>query len=251
MAERYVRQKTIVNQEKLSASTVDVIGIGGLGTHASTAVAGLGLKSLRLYDHDTIEVENLNRQNFDEGDVGKPKAPTYAEKLRGWNSLTSIEGFYLQINERTITTALKGSDVLVDATDNYDTRVLLNNYAVRNRKPLVSGGMSGLRAHVVVYDPQRRNPCIDCKLDIVRLNKKLKEERKRQRMAHCDRNHAPSVATISMIIGGIMGEQVRKVLAPVDEDDKPLQGILKYDATLPNPFMFIPTKKRESCKCVI
>jgi molybdopterin/thiamine biosynthesis adenylyltransferase len=251
MDTRFDRQKTLVNQELLSLSTVSVVGIGGLGTHTSTSLVGLGLKELRLYDYDKVEIENLNRQNYDETDVGKPKAPAYAEKLRRWNSLTSISGYYLQINERTIDGALRDSNVLVDATDNYSTRVLLNKYAVRKRTPLVSGGMSGLRAHVVAYDPQRGNPCVDCKLDIVRLDKKLKEERKRQRAAHCDRTTVPSVATISMIIGGLMGEQVRKILAPVNENDKPLQGILKYDATLKDPFIFIPTKKRESCKCVI
>ena len=249
--ERYDRQKGLVNQELLSLSTVSVIGIGGVGCHASTSLAGLGLKYLKLYDHDKIEIGNLNRQNFDEIDVGKSKAPAYARKLRGWNSLTSIEGRYLHIDKRTIDDALKGSNVLVDATDNYESRVLLNRYAVENKIPLVSGGMSGLRAHIVAYDPQKGNPCIDCKLDIERLARERMEERRRQRVPHCDRSSVPSVVTISMIVGSLMGEQVRKILAAANEYDKPLQGILEYDATLKNPFTFIPTKKRESCSCVI
>jgi len=246
MIDRYDRQRTLVDQEIISKAIVSVVGVGGLGCEASQPIVGLGVGRLDIYDNDKIVRSNLNRQSYNEDDIGKEKAPTFAEKLRKWNSEISIEGHYLHIDERTIH-HLSDSDVIVDATDNFNTRVLLNRFAVRKRKPLVSGGMRGLRAQVAVYYPQKGYPCIDCKLDIERLAKRNRRERRRQ---HCDRNPDPAVATVSKIIGGIMAEQVRKILSPANEDDEPIRGILQYNALLDKPFILIPTEKRESCKCV-
>ncbi|HET8631111.1 MAG TPA: ThiF family adenylyltransferase [Thermomicrobiales bacterium] len=146
---RYVRQ-TIhpqigeAGQRRLGAARVLLVGCGALGTHVADTLARAGVGHLRVVDRDFIELNNLQRQIlFDEEDLarGLPKALAAAEKLRRINSIIAVEPVVDDVNAGNIAALIEGIDVIVDGTDNFETRYLLNDAAIKAGIPWVYGGV--------------------------------------------------------------------------------------------------------------
>jgi adenylyltransferase/sulfurtransferase len=144
--ERYSRQYIMPQigedgQEKLQGARVVVIGCGALGCHTSSLLARAGIGFLRIVDRDIVELDNLQRQVlFDEDDLDKPKASVAESKLRTVNSGITIEGIVDDVNFKNILDFVKGADVVVDGTDNMDTRYLMNDACVKENVPFIYGG---------------------------------------------------------------------------------------------------------------
>ncbi len=133
-------------QARISASRVALIGCGALGAVQASLFVRAGVGTLRIIDRDFVEESNLQRQIlFDEEDVRSvlPKAIAAEKKLRSVNSLIAVEGLVEDVNASSITRLLEGFDLIVDATDNFDARFLLNDYAVKSRTPWVYGACVG------------------------------------------------------------------------------------------------------------
>jgi len=151
-------------QAKLIASRVALVGCGALGTVQASLLVRAGVGLLRIIDRDFVEESNLQRQIlFDEKDVASllPKAIAAERHLRPVNSLVRIEAAVEDLNASTIVRLLDGFDLIVDATDNFDARFLLNDYAVKNGIPWVYGacvGAYGLTFPVLPGD----TPCLRC-----------------------------------------------------------------------------------------
>jgi adenylyltransferase/sulfurtransferase len=124
------------------ASRVALIGCGALGTMQASLLVRAGIGTLRIIDRDFVEESNLQRQIlFDEEDVRAvlPKAVAAEKKLRSANSLVQVEGLVEDVNASSIERLLGGFDLVVDATDNFEARFLLNDYAVKNGVPWIYG----------------------------------------------------------------------------------------------------------------
>ncbi len=133
-------------QARISASRVALIGCGALGAVQASLFVRAGVGTLRIIDRDFVEESNLQRQIlFDEEDVRSvlPKAIAAERKLRSVNSLVTVEGLVEDVNASSITRLLEGFDLIVDATDNFDARFLLNDYAVKSGTPWVYGACVG------------------------------------------------------------------------------------------------------------
>ena len=133
-------------QQRLMASSVALVGCGALGTVQASLLVRAGVGRVRIIDRDFVEESNLQRQIlFDEEDVRAllPKAVAAEIKLRRTNSLVAIEGVVEDLNASTIGRLLDGFDLLLDATDNFDARFLLNDYAVNTGVPWVYGACVG------------------------------------------------------------------------------------------------------------
>ena len=131
-------------QRRIAAGRVLLVGCGALGTHIADALARAGVGYLRIVDRDFIELNNLQRQVlFDEHDLarGLPKAVAAAEKLARINSTIAVEPHVDDVNAGNIVALVEGVDVVVDGTDNFETRYLLNDAAVRAGKAWVYGGV--------------------------------------------------------------------------------------------------------------
>ncbi len=143
--DRYVRQMRYpplgeVGQAKLQASRVLICGCGALGSVLANTLGRAGIGHLRIVDRDFLELNNLQRQVlYDEDDVaaGIPKAIAAAAKLRKINSQIEIEPLVTDVDHTNIERLIDGVDMIVDGTDNFETRFLLNDVAV---KSLVSRG---------------------------------------------------------------------------------------------------------------
>jgi adenylyltransferase/sulfurtransferase len=144
--DRYRRQTVLPEigtdgQSALSESRAVVVGLGALGSVSSDLLARAGVGHLRLVDRDVVELVNLQRQTlYSEADVDTPKAEAAAHRLRSVNSTVTIEAFPKDVHAATVDGVVSGADVIVDGTDNLETRFLLNEVAIDKGIGFVYGG---------------------------------------------------------------------------------------------------------------
>ncbi len=133
-------------QARISASRVAMVGCGALGAVQASLLVRAGVGTLRIIDRDFVDESNLQRQIlFDEEDVRAvlPKAVAAEKKLRLANSLVNVEGIVEDVNPSSIDRLLSGFDLIIDASDNFDVRYLLNDFSVKNRIPWIYGACVG------------------------------------------------------------------------------------------------------------
>lgn len=165
--ERYSRQILIdeigkPGQEKLKKARVAVCGAGGLGSPTALWLAAAGIGKLKIIDHDTVGLSNLNRQILHgESDVGNRKVDSAGKRLRDLNSAIAIETSAETITAGNAVELVRGCDVVVDALDNMETRHILNKTAVGCRIPLIHGAVSGFDGRVMTVIPGR-GACLRC-----------------------------------------------------------------------------------------
>jgi molybdopterin/thiamine biosynthesis adenylyltransferase len=169
IADRYSRQTLFgpigkMGQERLNDSSVAIIGCGALGTVLANNLCRAGIGRLVIADRDYIELNNLQRQIlFDEEDIARrlPKAIAAAEKLHRVNSTTRIEALVEDINADGIESLVRDVDLVLDATDNFETRYLLNDVCVKYARPWIYSGVIasyGVTMNIVPGD----TPCLRC-----------------------------------------------------------------------------------------
>lgn len=169
MFERYARQIIMpeigkTGQEKLMASHIMVAGVGGLGSFSSLYLAAIGIGCLTLIDSGSIAMSDLNRQVlYSPETVGQPKVYVAEKKLREFNPDVVVETVFGEITEESLSGRISRVDAVVDATDNFKTRRILNRVCFRECVPLIYGGVSGLRGSVTTVLPGE-TPCLECYL---------------------------------------------------------------------------------------
>lgn len=151
-------------QRRLLGSRVLICGCGALGSVSSDLLARAGVGFLRIVDRDFLETGNLHRQVlFDESDVAGvlPKAVAAARRLGQINSDIQIEPIVADVTADNIAALAGDVDLIVDGTDNFETRFLLNDYAVANSRPWVFGGCVGAEGQALAILPGE-TPCLGC-----------------------------------------------------------------------------------------
>jgi adenylyltransferase/sulfurtransferase len=167
--ERYSRQMRFygiaeVGQRLLADAHVTLCGCGALGTVLANALVRAGVGHLRLVDRDFIETHNLQRQVlFDEHDVAEnlPKAEAAARKLGAINSQVVVEPVVTDIDRTNIVDLCRDADLILDGTDNFEVRYLINDVAVKLNKPWVYGGSIGSHGQTMTILPGK-SPCLRC-----------------------------------------------------------------------------------------
>ncbi len=143
-------------QEKLLASSVLVVGLGGLGSIASLYLAAAGVGRIGLADADNVSLTNLQRQVlYRESQVGQPKAQTAAANLAQLNSECSFEPYDCFITKDNAAEVFSRYDLIMDATDNFRARYLINDTCFALSKPFVYASISETSGQVAVFDPLR------------------------------------------------------------------------------------------------
>lgn len=167
--QRYDRQMRIQGwgeegQKKLKSATILVAGVGGLGCPVSIYLAAAGVGRLVLIDRDKVELSNLNRQvlHWDK-DIGRYKVDSAVEKLRQLNPTIQIKGLIVEITEANVRGLISGSDVVIDAMDNFMTRFALNRACVELNIPFVHAAIYGLEARLMTVLPGK-TACLRCLL---------------------------------------------------------------------------------------
>lgn len=167
--ERYSRQMRFPGlgksgQQRLLSSRVALCGCGALGTVLANTLVRAGVGFLRVIDRDFVEPSNLQRQVlFDESDVANnlPKAEAAAVKLRQINSSVAVEPIVADINRTNIEEFCRDADLILDGSDNFEIRYLINDVAIKHNKPWVYGGAVGSQGMSMTIIPGE-TPCLRC-----------------------------------------------------------------------------------------
>ena len=169
LIERFSRQIIlkkigIFGQKKIMSAKVLIVGLGGLGCPAAEFLTRAGIGSLGIVDNDIVNLSNLHRQSlFKKSDVGKSKVLTIKKKLNEINSNTRIQKYNLRLNEKNCQKIINKYDYVVDGSDNFKTKFLLNKYSIKYKKILIVGAISKMDGHIFTFDFKNKNgPCLKC-----------------------------------------------------------------------------------------
>ena len=166
---RYNRQIMLAEigvegQERLWASRVLLVGLGGLGSPIAMYLAASGVGHLVLVDHDEVDLSNLQRQIVHTtASLGEPKVRSAARTLAGLNPEVRVDGLERALTGGTLRREVAAADVVVEATDNFEARRALNRACIDAGRPLVSGAVIRMEGQVAVYRLDRPDgPCYEC-----------------------------------------------------------------------------------------
>ena len=156
--ERFSRQLVLKNigakgQKKILSSKVLIVGVGGLGCPAAENLVRAGVGTVGLIDNDVVNLSNIHRQSlFSSKDLKKQKVSVAAKKLKEINPQTKIETYKLRLNEKNIKNIIKNYELIIDGSDNFKTKFLINDYCIKLKKKLVTGAISKFDGHVFTFD---------------------------------------------------------------------------------------------------
>lgn len=148
-------------QNKISKSSIAIVGVGALGTVCSELLCRAGVRELLLWDFDNVDETNLHRQLlYDTKDLKKPKVESAKKKLELINPDVKIKVFNDKINSSNI--YLVKADVVIDCLDDLNVKLILNSHCVKNKIPLIHGSAAENKGYVFVVHPDNGSPCLNC-----------------------------------------------------------------------------------------
>lgn len=166
--EIYARQMRLAEvgeagQARLGAAHVIVVGAGGLGCAALSALAAAGVGTLGIVEHDVVQASNLHRQMlYTADDIGKPKAQRAAVRLAALNPLIRVNIHPEKLTGSNVDALLGSYDIVLDCTDNFPTKYLLSDAAMRLRKPVIQASIYRFEGQLLVIDPADDHGCLRC-----------------------------------------------------------------------------------------
>ena len=165
--ERFSRQIILKNigalgQKRIIQSKVLIIGMGGLGCPVAEFLTRAGVGSLGIVDFDVVDLSNIHRQSlYDTDDLKKSKVVAARKKLKKINSDTKINCYKIRLNKNNYKNIIKKYDYIVDGSDNFKTKFLINDFCKLSKKILVSGAISKFDGHIFTFDfKNKKTPCI-------------------------------------------------------------------------------------------
>ena len=156
--ERFSRQLILKNvgakgQKKVISSKILIIGVGGLGCPAAENLTRAGVGTIGLVDNDVVNLSNIHRQSlFNSRDIKKSKVSVAAKKLKDINPDIKIKTYNIRLNEKNIKNIIQNYDLVIDGSDNFKTKFLINDYCSKFKKKLVTGAISKFDGHVFTFN---------------------------------------------------------------------------------------------------
>ena len=239
---RYSRQLIlkkigIIGQKKLLKSSVLIVGAGGLGSPIAIYLTSLGVGKIGLIDKDNIEMSNLARQIiFDTKDIKKNKSSVAIKKLKKINPDLNFKSFNKKLTKKNIKYIAKDFDLIVDGSDNFRTRFLINDYCLENRKILISGAISKFDGQVYTFNfTKKKSPCLRCFIP---------DEPDDLDTDNCE--YEGVLGTLGGIIGSIQANEVVKEILNIGDT---LCGYIMIIDGLKLTFRKVKLNKRKGCYC--
>lgn len=239
--ERYARQVVMpelgeAGQKKLLEARVLILGAGGLGAPVSAGLAGAGIGHLTILDEDIIDITNLNRQFIHKTkNLSHPKSDSAAQFIQQLNPEIAVQGQHIRFTSATAEALVDAHDLVIDCTDNPETRYLANATCQQLKTPLIFGGAIRTDGQITSFVPNNpHSPCLRCIFPQTEL----------------DYDQAPSCAnsgilgSTTLVIGGLQTAEALKILGNFGT---PLIGrLLLYDG-LANSFTEIAVSPDPAC----
>ncbi len=223
----------VVGQKKIFESKILIIGAGGLGCPLMLYLSYSGVGNLGIVDHDKIEISNLSRQVlFTKKDLGKLKVSVSKKFIKKINKKINIKTYAKKINKENIHYIAKNYDFICDGTDNFKSRLLINDYCVKNKKVLISSAISKYDGQVFNFDFREEGPCLRCFMPKAPLGNQ-----------NCESEGIMS--TLAGIAGSLQANEVIKSILKIG---KPLNGEIMIFNALNLNFRKVRLKKNINCK---
>ncbi len=240
--ERYSRQIIlkkigVLGQKKLLKSSVLIVGAGGLGSPAAIYLAAIGVGNIGIIDKDNVELSNLSRQIiFNTSDVKKSKSSSAIKKLKKINPNIKLKSFNKKLSENNINKIVKKYDLVLDGSDNFRTRFLINDCCLKNKKILISGAVSKFDGQVYTFNFLKKNsPCLRCFIPNMPSNPDID---------NCE--YEGVMGTLTGIIGTIQANEVAKEILGIGDT---LCGYILIIDALKLSFRKVKLNKRSNCYC--
>ena len=239
--ERYSRQIVLKNigitgQKKISLSKVLIVGAGGLGCPIADLLCRAGVGEIGIIDYDKISLSNLNRQTlFDTNDINKYKVDVLKKRLKKINPLTKIDIFKKKINNNNIKKLISKYQIIVDASDNFTTKFLLNEKALKYKKKLITGAISKYDGHIFVFDfNNKKNACLKC----------FYQDKPSDEILNCDQEGI--LGTTASVIGSLQANEILKIIL---NTKNVLENSILILNTLSLRVRIVKFKKIKNCVC--
>ena len=240
--ERFSRQIILKNigtlgQKKILNSRVLIIGMGGLGCPAAEFLARSGIGILGIIDHDIVSLSNIHRQNlYDEKDLGKSKVKAAKEKLKNINSKTKVNLFNFKLKKKNFEKIIENYDYIIDATDNFTAKFLINDLSLKYKKFLITGAISKFDGHIFTFDfDVKKKPCLRCF---------YQEETIPDDILNCE--YEGILGTVAGIVGTMQANEILKKILNIGQN---LNGFILILDLLNLNFRKVKLNKNKKCKC--
>ena len=239
--DRYSRQIVLKNvglsgQKKISLSKVFIVGAGGLGSPVVDLLCRAGVGEIGIIDHDKVSLSNLNRQTlFNSKDINKYKVQALKQKLKKINPLVRINIFKKKIDKKNINYLISKYQIIVDASDNFKTKFLLNKKSIEFKKKLVVGAISRFDGHIFVFDfKNKKNACLQC----------FYQEKPSDEILNCDQEGI--LGTSASVVGSLQANEILKLIIG---SKNVLENSILILNTLNLKIRIVKFKKIKKCIC--
>ncbi len=240
--ERFSRQIILKNigaqgQKKIFESKVLIIGMGGLGCPVAEFLTRAGIGSLGIIDSDNIELSNIHRQSlYDSKDLKKSKVTVASKKLKEINNKTKVVSYKIRLNKNNFKNIIKNYDYVVDGSDNFKTKFLINDFCIKSKKFLVTGAINKFDGHVFTFDFKKKiNPCLRCF---------FQEDKISDDILNCEFEGV--LGTVAGIVGTIQANEILKKILNIGKN---LNGFILILDLLDLNFRKVKLNKQKMCIC--
>ena len=242
LIERFSRQIVLkdigaAGQKKILSSKVLIVGVGGLGSPVAEFLSRAGVGTIGIVDNDKISLSNLHRQTlYLTKDIGKPKVKIAEEKIKRINHNTKIKTYKIRLDSVNFKKIINDYDFIIDGSDNFKTKFLLNDFCLKFKKILIAGAISKFDGHIFTFNfKNKKNSCLRCFFQEPEISDDL---------LNCESEGI--IGTVAGIIGTIQANEVLKKILNIG---KSLDGYIFILDLLNLNFRKVKIKKRKNCVC--
>ena len=242
VVERFSRQIVlkdigVLGQKKILSSKVLIVGVGGLGSPAAEFLSRAGIGSLGIIDDDKINLSNLHRQSlYNSSDIGKFKVKVAKDRINKINPNTKVTTYKIRLNHDNFEKIINNYNYIVDGSDNFKTKFLLNDFCLKFKKVLVTGAISKFDGHIFTFNfKDKKFPCLRCFFQETEISDNL---------LNCESEGI--LGTIAGIVGTIQANEILKKILNIGTG---LDGYIFILDLLHLNFRKVKLKKRKYCFC--
>ena len=239
--DRYSRQIVLKNigidgQKRIGSSKVFIVGAGGLGCPISDLLCRAGVGEIGIIDHDKVSLSNLNRQTlFNTNDINKYKKDIIKTKLKEINPLVKVNIFKMKISQKNIDKLILKYDIIVDASDNFNTKFLLNEKSIEYKKKLIVGAISRFDGHIFTFNFNKNNSaCLKC----------FYQDQPSDEILNCDQEGI--LGTTASLVGSLQANEILKIIIG---SKNILDNSILILNTINLKFRIVKFKKIKRCIC--
>ena len=240
--ERFSRQIVlkdigVLGQKRILSSKVLIIGAGGLGSSVAEFLSRAGVGSLGIVDNDRISLSNLQRQSlYNTFDIGKFKVKIAKDKIKKINPNTKVTIYKIRLNNNNFKKIINDYDYIVDGSDNFTTKFLLNDYCLKFKKVLVTGAISKFDGHIFTFSfKNKKVPCLRCFFQETNISDDL---------LNCEQGGI--LGTIASVVGTMLANEILKKILNIGKN---LDGFILIIDLLNLNFRKVKINKKKKCLC--